>query len=224
MLPLESDRICVVAVTALLIASFLGGASLQAEDTIPNTDQPNLTIQLDTSLLRLVTKPDARFINVLRDRSEVDILKNLGISTNRDDGATDRHQKKRLVFHHLYRVGDEYRHVFVYDMWIHSFPGYQPETIVICNASYAPLAWKEVGGGTIFKEATFRQSDPEGPTLRLTRLHRHTIPNPERGIYAFSLAGDAIKPRPEVDWVYESDEERAKYDEWRRWLRERQKQ
>ena len=110
--------------------------------------------------------------------------------------------------------------VFVYDHWLHSWPGFQPQTIVICDAFYKLLDWKEVGGSPILEKTTLVDLDTGSPIVWLTCKHRHTIPNPERGIYKVSLAGDKIGPLT-VEWVYKDDAERAQYEEWRRQIRER---
>jgi hypothetical protein len=214
---------CRVAVMILLIAFCSAGSGPIAGERAPDAIAPVTPIQIDPVLFRFLTSPDAMLIKILHVRSERKLLANLGITPDQNGLAFGQFQKKKLVFHRTYELRGEHRHVFVYDPCLHMWPGTQPETIVICDASYRPLNWKEVGGSPMFENATLDVTTGTAPVLLLTRRHRHTIPDPKRGIYGFSIGDDKIEPLPEVKWLYEDDAERAQYDQWRKAIRERQK-
>ena len=211
-----------VAMMVSVVALFSAHGRALATEGVPEAEALDIQIELDPVLDRLLRSPDAVLIKVLHDRPEKALLANLGIKTDRNGVAIGRFQRKKLVFHRAYEVRGEHRHVFVYDPGIHSWPGTQPQTIVICDAAYRPLNWKEVGGSPVFETATLTVESDNIPVLRITRQHRHTIPNPKRGIYSFSLSNDSIERLADVEWLYENEEERARYDRWRKALRERQ--
>ena len=210
-----------ISAMVLTIALSSVAVGVVADDNDPPADARDVQIQIDPVLLRLLTSPDAILIKVLHERSEEKLLTNLGITTDQRRIAIGRFQKKTLAFHKEYKLGDKRRHVFVYDPSLHSWPGTQPETIIICDASYRPLDWKEVGGSPMFERAALESSADTGPVLHITRRHRHTIPNPQRGIYRFLLKNDTIKAILDIEWLYTNDAERAQYARWRESLRER---
>lgn len=195
----------------LALAFSCAGSCLLAQENILPLVARGSEIEIDPVVLRLLTSPDATFIKLLHDRSERKLLANLGIETDNNGLAVDRFQRKALVFRREYEVGGERRHVLVYDPCLHSWPGCQPETIIVCDAFYRPLDWKEVGGSPMFQSAALDTSAGSGPVLLITRRHRHTNSNPERGIYRFSLANDQIKAAPKTEWLYKDDAERAHY-------------
>ena len=211
------------SISAMVLTIALSGVAVGvvADDNDPPADARDVQIQIDPVLLRLLTSPDAILIKVLHERSEEKLLTNLGITTDQNGIASGRFQKKTLAFHKEYKLSDKRRHVFVYDPSLHSWPGTQPETIIICDASYRPLDWKEVGGSPMFERAALESSADTGPVLLITRRHRHTIPNPKRGIYRFSLNNHTIRAIPDIEWLYTNDAERAQYARWRESLRER---
>lgn len=178
-------------------------------------------VRSDVDVIRALNLPDAAFIKAWHNQSETKLLANLGVVTDKNGLITNEFRKKILAFHHVYKAQGKRRHVFVYDSWVHSFPGFQPETIIICDASYAVLDWKEVGGGPMLEHVAFEETGANEQILRLTRNHRHTVPNPQRGIYGFSLAEDKITALPNVEWLYRDDAEKSRYDEMRNELRMR---
>lgn len=181
----------------------------------------DVSIQIDPVLFRSLSAPDALFVKGLHDRSDEELLKHLGITTNRNGMAVGQFQRKRVVFHGAYKLDGKPRHVLVYNPTLRAWPGSQPETVVICDATWRPLHWAEVGGSPIFEKAALNLDDPQAPVLLLTRKHRHVVPNPERGTYSYSLAGDKVALRPEIEWLYKNDAQRAFYDRVRKAIRER---
>lgn len=209
-------------VTALLFTIALSGAAkaVVADDKDSRVQTSELQVEVDRGLLHLLTSPDGFFIKALHEESEDELLSNLGITTDRDGMPIGRFQRKTLAFHKAYKLSGKCRHVFVYDPCLHSWPGTQPETIVITDASHRVLDWKEVGGSPMFVGAALEHAEDARPFLLITREHRHTIPNPKRGIYRFSLQNDMITPSPEVEWLYKDEAERAQFARWRKALRE----
>jgi hypothetical protein len=207
----------------VLAIAFLSGTCVVADDDALTPKIRDVEIQLDPQFLRSLSSPSVALVKALHDQHESDLLRNLGISTDPTREANGRLQKKRLAFHRKYRLGDGIRHVFVFDPVLHRWPGTQPETIVITDAAHRVLGWKEVGGSPIFAGAAFEDADDTGPVLLITREHRHTIPNPNRGIYRFSLKNDTITPSPEIEWLYKDEAERTQYGNWRKALRERER-
>lgn len=207
----------------LFAIAFSSGASVVADDDVLPAEIRDVQIQLDPQILRSLSSPSVALIKALHDRRERDLLTNLGITTDATGKANGQFQKKRLAFHRKYRLGDGIRHVFVFDPVLHSWPGTQPETIVITDALHRVLDWKEVGGSPMFGGAAFEHAENAGPVLLITREHRHTIPNPKRGIYRFSLKNDTITPSPEIEWLYKDEAERAQYVRWRKALREHER-
>ena len=207
----------------VLAIAFSNGTCVVADDDALPPKILDVEIQLNPQLLRSLSSPSVALIKALHDQRESDLLRNLGIATDPTRKADGRFQKKRLAFHRIYRLGDGIRNVFVFDPVVHSWPGTQPETIVITDAAHRVLGWKEVGGSPMFAGAAFEDADDTGPVLLITREHRHTIPNPKRGIYRFSLNNDTITPNPEIEWLYKDDAERAQYARWRKALREHER-
>ena len=106
---------------------------------------------------------------------------------------------KQLVFHSRYSLSDRSsRIVFVYDPGLKSWPGSQPETVVIADARYRLLAWEEVGGSPQFNSAALNFGNNGNPILSLTRRHRFRAGG--RGTYGFSLDNDQINPVGDVVW------------------------
>ncbi len=203
----------------LLAIAFSSGTCVVADDA----EIPGTQIQLDPQLIRSLSSPNVALIKALHDQRERDLLTNLGITTDPTRKANGQFQKKRLAFHQKYRLRTDIRQVFVFDPVLHSWPGTQPETIVITDVSHRVLDWKEIGGSPMFAGAAFEHAEDTGPVLLITREHRHTIPNPKRGIYRFTLNNDTIAPSPEIEWLYKDEAERAQYARWRKALRERER-
>lgn len=188
-------------------------AGISAGDPIPQ-------ILLDPILVRLLENKDASLIDGLREGRQPDLLKNLGIGKGQAGIQNAQHQRKSLVYHQEYNVGNKLRHVFVYSPNFRSWPGLQPETIVITNGSYRPLDWKEVGGSPMFERASLEEAKGGEPVLRIIRNHRHEFLNPKQGVYRFSLKDDTVTPTSDVEWLYRDDAERAEYARRREALRE----
>jgi hypothetical protein len=202
------------------------GVGVVADDSrlpVKTPKAPDAQLQLDPLLLHLLVSPDAVLIKALHEQNETDLLTNLGITTDQEGMATGPRQKKTFAFRGEYKLGDKHRHVFVYNPSLRRWPGTQPETIIICDASYRVLDWKEVGGIPMFELAALDLSEDTGPVLLITRQHRHTIPNPKRGVYRFSLNNDRITALPDVEWLYKDDAERTRYARWRGELREHER-
>ena len=158
--------------------------------------------------------PDARLIEHLRahpgDRSCRQLLSNLS------GPVASRGFAKRVKFHARYRTPTgENRMVFVFDPVVRTWPGWQPETIVITDTQCRPVAWREVGGGPMFQEAELGQDKARAPVLILTRRHRHTYRHPAIGKYRFSLSEDGLRDIPMVEWVYANDRQRDVYEQRR---------
>jgi hypothetical protein len=207
----------------LFAIAFSSGTCVVADDDALPAEMQDDDIQLDPQILRSLSSASVALIKALHDQRERDLLTNLGIATDPTGKANGEFQKKRLACHQKYRLGDDIRHVFVFDPVLHSWPGTQPETVVITDASHRVLDWKEIGGSPIFVGAAFEHAQDAGPVLLITREHRHTIPNPKRGIYRISLNNDTITPCPEIEWLYKDEAERAQYSRWRKALRERER-
>lgn len=207
----------------LFAITLSSGMCVVADDDAFPAEIPDVPIQLDPQILRSLSSPSVALIKALHDRRESQLLTNLGITTDATGKANGQFQKKRLAFHREYRLGDAIRHVFVFDPVLHSWPGTQPETIIITDALHRVLDWKEVGGSPMFAGAAMEHAENVGPVLLITREHRHTIPNPNRGIYRFSLKDDTIAPSPEIEWLYKDEAERAQYARWRKALREHER-
>jgi hypothetical protein len=212
-------------VFALLFTVALSGAAkaVVADEKDARVEAPELQVEMDRALLHLLTSPDGFFIRALHENSEEELLSNLGITTDQNGVPIGRFPRKALVFHKAYKSGAKRRHVFIYDPCRHSWPGTQPETIVITDPSHCVLDWKEVGGSPMFVAAAFQHLEDAGPVLSITRQHRHTIPNPKRGIYRFRLKNDTITPSPKIEWLYKDEAERTQYARWRKALRERER-
>ncbi len=207
----------------LLAIAVSHGTRVVADDEALAADMPGVPIPLDPQMLRLLSSPGVNLIQALHDQSAKELLTNLGIPTDRKEEVNKPFQKKIPAFHQQFKLGNQIRHVFVFDPVFHSWPGIQPETIVITDASYGVLDWKEVGGSPVFAGAGFEYTDDAEPVLLITREHRHTISNPRRGIYRFSLNNDTITPSPEIEWLYKDEAERARYAVWRKALGEHER-
>jgi hypothetical protein len=207
----------------VLAIAFSSGTRVVADDDALPPKIRDGEIHLDPQLLRSLSSPSVALINALHDQLESDLLTNLGIATDPTGKANGQIRKKTLAFHEKYRLGDDIRHVFVFNPVLHRWPGTQPETVVITDASHRVLDWKEIGGSPMFVGAAFEHAQDAGSVLLITREHRHTIPNPKRGIYRISLNNDTIRPCPEIEWLYKDEAERAQYSRWRKAFRERER-
>jgi hypothetical protein len=125
------------------------------------------------------------------------LLTNLGVSESAESGEYLL-QHKMLAFQSSYKgSGGKRRIVFVYENLFKSWPGSQPETIVITDAQYRLLAWEEVGGTAMLRVTTLSSDKNGRPTLLFDKSHSdaHRI-----GRYTVSLDNDRIAQVGGVKW------------------------
>lgn len=178
----------------------------------------------DVAAFEPLTEAHARLIQRLHDDTQTELLRKLGVETDKEERWVKRFGEKTPVFYARYKTktGDS-RVALVYDAALHRWPGTQPQTIVLADDQYRLIAWKEVGGTPFFESARLTTVDPRGPVLVITRRHRHVMENPERGDYRVLLVDDRIQELPEVEWIYASQAERERFDRIRQDLRNREK-
>ncbi len=176
-------------------------------------DEPWTDVRLDPVFARFLRAQDALLVKYLHDHSCSELLDNLAIKTDANGLDVTLFPRKKLAFHSRYKTrAGKPRFVLVYDPIMHSWPGTQPETIVITDSGYRLLEWKAVGGSPMFQSAELRYDKAGNPVLALTRTHRHPFTDPTRGNYRFLLADDQIRRVPEVEWIYASQEVRDRYE------------
>ena len=125
------------------------------------------------------------------DSNCMQLLENLGVdNTNRG--------LKTIAFRGRYETqGGASRFVFVFRRPIISWPGLQPETVVVTDLEHRLITWKEVGGSPAFLAAVIDAPSNRPPLLKITRLHR---PGFLRGTHVFSLRDDRIVAMDDVHW------------------------
>lgn len=170
--------------------------------------EPVTPIELDAKVLAAVEKFDSTFLESLSTlaktgKSAKALEINLGLL--RPDGTRPAFGKHLLVFHQTYRRNELNRCVFIYERAFKSFPGLNPQTIVICDGDLRLLHWKEVGDGSMFRKAELKTSDDGSPCLVITRRHRHSnqvgTQSTDVARYLCSLADDKVKESAEIEWV-----------------------
>ncbi|QDU31261.1 hypothetical protein ETAA8_64140 [Anatilimnocola aggregata] len=107
------------------------------------------------------------------------------------------------VFYGQYQLGMESRQLLVYEPLKVSWPGSQPQTIIICDDDFRPLAWNEDGGSPVFISAELEFGEKDEPVLAITRTHRQSHHGARHGRYRFKLADDKIQPVGEIEWQFD---------------------
>ena len=134
------------------------------------------------------------------DASASELLKNLRGGAERDAAKAsmlDRLVKrKRLVWKSSpVSIGGRTCRVLLFDTLTKSWPGSQPQTVVLTDEEYDLLAWRELGGSPVYQSARLEKRG--GSTvLAVTCSHRRG----PRGTYRYSLSLGGISRVGDIEW------------------------
>ena len=146
------------------------------------------------------------------DASASSLLENLGMNSDRQGSGR---QKYLAWSAQDVWVGGQRSLVFLFDPMNRSWPGLQPQTIVVVDEDFDLRYWTEVGGEPLFSSAKLEAKDDKA-VLAITCRHRRR-PRPNNiGIHRYLLSPSGLQRIGEVEWIRQ-DAERA--ESFRRILR-----
>lgn len=106
---------------------------------------------------------------------------------------------KTMVFQSPFRAVSGRRCIaFVFDQQVHSWPGSQPQTIIITDSQCRLLTWKEVGGSPMFCHAWMEVVGNDPTTLTIACNHRFLR---GFGVYRYVVEPSGVRRLGDVEWI-----------------------